>query len=234
MTGVTLASPNFASLAWEASRRFQEFTGLPCTVIRTTEERNYAQKLDLAEKFDETVVWFDADLWFIRKCDLTQFDACPEILGVRDPGIHDLSHFPFHDCRTLKLDVLQYFNTGLFIWDSRNKHHLAAFKEARGILASYGNALTVGKLKDFGEQSALNAGAQRKAKVRLISNSFNYIPFGEFEGLRGMVPRFDPATVHAAGYTYDDDLKLKALQYFAAKYTNQFGDNASYSNHPTA
>lgn len=196
------------------------FTGLNCVVVHTKDEANYSAKLELPSMFSQTVVYFDADLWFIRPVDLSHYNERTEFFAVRDPGIHDPAHFPFHDAKTLKMDLMRYFNSGFYIWNSR---HREAFQEARVIMKDF-----KGKLKDFGEQSALNAGIQRKGMVRLISNTFNYIPFAELAGLQALEPRRAPCTVHAAGY--GGDLKLGALRYFEAHYTGRFDNDSPHSN----
>ena len=193
MIGVTLTSPGFRKLAVEAQQRFEEATGLPSILVSVPSEKNYLAKLELHRFFKgQTVVYFDADLWFLNKCDLSEFDDQKEFLGVRDPGIYDTSHFPYHDCQTLGMDVEQYFNTGLFIWNDRHKH---VFENAAAIFKK-----EQGRLKDFGEQSVINAAVQRHSKVRLISNSFNYMPFAEEHRLSGMTVHKKPLTIHGAGY----------------------------------
>lgn len=212
MIGVTLSSPGFEELAEEARKRFMKHTGLQCVVVHTRTPQNYAAKLELPSMFNQTVVWFDADLWFVRDVDLSEFDEREEFLAVLDPGIHDLDHFPLHDSRTLGLDHLRYFNSGFFIWNSR---HRAAFDEARRVMA-----VDIRKLKDFGEQSALNAGVQRKCKLTLLPSTLNYMPFAELHNMRGLVKQHSPATIHAAGYGTEH--KLDALRYYAARYSRKY------------
>jgi lipopolysaccharide biosynthesis glycosyltransferase len=212
MIGVTLSSPGFEELAEESRKRFMRHTGLQCVVVHTRTPQNYAAKLELPRMFNQTVVWFDADLWFVRDVDLSEFDDQPEFFAVLDPGIHDLDHFPLHDSRTLNLDHLKYFNSGFFIWNSR--HH-AAFEEARRVMAN-----DIRKLKDFGEQSALNAGVQRTCKLKLLSSTLNYMPFAELHNMRGLVRQTEPATIHAAGYGTEH--KLPALQYYEARYSRKY------------
>lgn len=212
MIGVTLSSPGFELLAEEARKRFMRHTGLQCVVVHTLTPQNYAAKLELPSMFNQTVVWFDADLWFIRDVDLREFNEREEFFAVLDPGIHDLSHFPLHDSRLLGLDHLKYFNSGFFIWNSR---HRLIFDEARRVMAT-----EVHRLKDFGEQSALNAGVQRRGKIELLPSTYNYMPFAELHNMRGLVKQRTPFTVHAAGYGTEH--KLAALQYYEAKYTQKY------------
>jgi hypothetical protein len=212
MIGVTLSSPGFEELAEESRKRFMRHTGLQCVVVHTKTDKNYAAKLELPRMFNQTVVWFDADLWFIRDTDLSEFDNQEEFMAVNDPGIHESINFPMHDSRMLGLDLLKYFNSGFYIWNSR--HH-AIFEEARRVMAT-----EFKKLHDFGEQSALNAGAQRKGKLRLLSNSLNYVPLAERYRAKGMRILQEPATVHAAGHKAPD--KLEALRFYEAHYLKKF------------
>ena len=208
MIGVTITSPKFSKLAEEARERFMRFTGLNCVVVHTQSEGNYAAKLELPKMFNQTVVYFDADLWFIRKADLGAFNEQPEFLAVQDPGVHDPTHFPFHDSRKLGMDVLKYFNSGFFIFNSRHKE---AFDIAQKAMVQY-------KLKDFGEQSYLNYGVQNTTTVKLISNTYNYIPLAEKYRARSMKVMSNPLTIHGAGYS--QDIKLRAMNHLEFKYTN--------------
>ena len=212
MLGVTLSSPGFEQLAEEARKRFMRHTGLQCVVVHTQAAKNYEVKLELPKMFNESVVWFDADLWFVRDVDLAEFDDQEEFLAVLDPGIHDFNHFPLHDSKILKINHLKYFNSGFFVWNSR--HH-RAFEEARKVML-----LDKAKLKDFGEQSSLNAGVQRTCKLKLLSSTYNYMPFAELHHLRGLVRQVQPLTIHAAGYAAEH--KLAALQYHEAHYSGRY------------
>lgn len=238
MIGVTLSSPGFETLAEEARKRFQKHTGLQCFVVHTTKDHNYLAKLELANFFEQTVVWFDADLWFIQDCDLSCFDDREEFFAVRDPGIYDTSHFPHHDSKVLDIDVEKYFNTGFYIWNSRHNH---VFAEAAKIMVENGRKRIDlnGKLEDFGEQSSINAAVQRHSKLELLSNSFNYMPFAEVHKLQAMEVMRNPLTIHAAGYgNGEPDFeagtdKLSALRYFETLYTHGFG-HEGFNHHTSA
>lgn len=209
MIGVTLTSPRFASLAFEAQERFEASTGLPSICVRTPVEKNYLVKLELARMFKgQTVVYFDADLWFIKKADLSIFEDKEAFLAARDPGIYDKSHFPMHDSRNMGLDLERYFNSGFFIWNDRHK---PLFERATQIYRQ--NKAT---LKDFGEQSVLNAAAQEYGSVELVSNTYNYMPFAEQEKLEAMEIVKSPNTIHAAGFSSTN--KKRALEYYENHY----------------
>lgn len=212
MIGVTLSSPGYDELAEEARKRFMRHTGLQCVVVHTNSNQNYLAKLELPGMFRQTVVFFDADLWFIRDADLSEFNDQEEFLAAVDPGIHDFHNFPLPDSRALKLDHLKYFNSGFFIWNSR--HHVA-FEVARKIMATEKH-----KLKDFGEQSSLNAGVQRNCKLKLISNTYNYLPIAERNNARGFVKHLSPVAIHAAGFFTDQ--KIAALRYYEAHYSGNY------------
>lgn len=213
MIGVTICSPKFRHLAQLAQQHFEEATGLPSVLFSTPVEKNYLAKFELHTMFKgQTVVYFDADLWFLRKVDLSHFDQREEFLAVLDPGVYNPLHFPSPDCKTLGIESNQYFNSGLFIWNDRHK---PIFAEALNIYRK-----EFRRLGDFGEQSVLNAAVQRLGKVGLISNTFNYTPHGEKDKDACMEPQENPATAHAAGIPLPD--KLQALQYYKAKFSRKF------------
>jgi len=258
MIGITLSSPSFSKLAEKARERFAKHTGLECFVMHTNEDRNYHYKLNLSKMFNhikETIVFFDADLWFIRDCDLSPFNDREEFFAVADPGREDPYIFPYHDSKVLGIDNTRYFNTGFYIW---NQRHIEAFAEARRLLNSHGKAIN-----DFGEQSCLNAGVQKHCKLSLLPNSYNYVPaaanaaagflaardfardaagkssvYGVAEEMqlaadiarkatedlsmiRQAGERPTPVAIHAAGYSLAENKKLRALKYYAEKYTYQ-------------
>lgn len=209
MIGVTITSPKFRSIAVEAQKRFEECTGLPSILVSTPVEKNYLLKFELFKLLKgQTVVYFDSDLWFIQKCDLSCFNEREEFLAVQDPGILEDVCFPLHDAATLEIDIQKYFNSGLMIWNDR---HEEVFQQAPLLYEKYKR-----KLFDFGEQSIMNAAVQRNCPLELISHSFNYTPVAEGKLETPMVPMDHPLTIHAAGYVPDE--KEQALRYFAIKY----------------
>lgn len=209
MIGVTICSPEFSELARIAADKFTKHTGLASVVLLTQQGKNYIAKFELHTMFNgQTVVYFDADLWFINDCDLSGFDDQDRFLAVKDAGVYEDDHFPKHDCNVLDLDIDSYFNAGFFIWNDRHKE---VFESAAQIYEARKNYL-----KDFGEQSCLNAAVQSMSKVGLISNSFNYIPFAEKHNMRAMEYLRNPLTIHAAGYGLEN--KMQALLGLEAKY----------------
>jgi hypothetical protein len=208
MIGAILSSPCYADMANEAAKRFTQHTGLDVIILHTNNELNYERKLDLVNfAHNQTIVMFDADLWFIRDTDLSELDNLETIAGVVDPGRFDKSHFPIHDSKLLGMKNNVYINTGLVIF---NERHIRAFYIAVEIMQQYRY-----RLKDFGEQSALNYGFQNTSGVTLINPSYNYMPFAENE-IEGYPKLTKPATIHAAGYA--PDKKIEALNYLSKKY----------------
>lgn len=213
MIGVTISSPKFRHLAVEAQKRFEEATGLPSVLVSTPVEKNYLLKFELFDMLKgQTVVFFDSDLWFIQKCDLSVFNECEEFLAVQDPGIAEESCFPIHDSKVLGIDIQTYFNSGFMIWNDR---HEEVFRQAPTIYHKFKK-----QLFDFGEQSVLNAAVSKFANLRLISHSFNYTPVAEFHNSKTMKPIEMPLTIHAAGYVPEQ--KFEALNYFVLKYQRKY------------
>lgn len=213
MIGVTIASPRYRALAQKAQEKFEQATGLPSVLVSTPVEKNYLLKFELHTMFHgQTVVYFDADLWFLENCDLSQFDDQEEFLAVADPGAWNPDHFPLQDSKVLGIDVGKYFNSGLFIWNDRHKK---VFSEG---LRIYRQAER--QLADFGEQSALNAAVQRLSPLRLLGHTYNYFPFCEGKNVPGFVTLQKPLGVHAAGYSPEH--KLDALNYFCEKFRGRF------------
>lgn len=209
MIGVTLASTEFAPLAYMAQDRFERATGLQSVLFRTPVEKNYLAKLELARMFKgQTVVYFDADLWFIRKTDLSCFEDLESFIAVKDPGIYDPSHFPQHDSRLLGLALEKYFNSGFLVWNDRHK---PIFETALSLYQQHKE-----KIKDFGEQSCLNAAAQKHGSIELISNTFNYMPFAKTEKLSGMDHVENPIAIHGAGFSASN--KREALERYENHY----------------
>lgn len=215
MIGAILSSGldgDYSIMAEEARRRFMRHTGLNCVVVHTGNHKNYGVKLEMHSFFGErqTVVMFDADLWFVRDVDLSIYDNREEFLAALDPGRLDSSgfHFPWVDCQSLSIDPNLYFNTGMMIFNSR---HREVFRDAKRLMSAI-------KLKDFGEQSYINGAVQMKGvPFKALSPSMNFIPFAVREKLD--MPNIDhPNVVHAAGYGGDE--KLRSLRVYAEMYSN--------------
>jgi hypothetical protein len=67
MIGITVATPGWRALAVEAAARWTRFTGLPAQIVEAADRRAVRDaKLSL-----HGACWFfDADLWFVRMCEL--------------------------------------------------------------------------------------------------------------------------------------------------------------------
>ena len=209
MIGITIASPEFEYLAVEAAKRFRKHTDVKKTIILSTEyEKNYKEKLSLTDHIgNETAVFFDSDLWFVRDVSLKKYDKTEKFYACSDPGCHPdfaENHFPYLDSKNFGIDPAKYFNGGFFIF---NKLHTNAFNLARELYANMkvekGVKMVDGKpLKDFGEQSLLNYALTKLGfNVKILDQRFNYMPFAVLHVKAQEID--DPYAIHAAGYGFD-------------------------------
>ena len=222
MLGTTIASPKFRELAYEASKRFMKYTGLSCLTITTPSELCYSEKLTLPDRLPrETVVWFDADLWFLNYADLSQFDGRSQFFAVPDPCRFDENHFPAHDSKyVFNIDVCKYFNTGFFIWNNAIPSHRRIFSRALNMMTARSH-----EVGDFGEQSFINEAVQTmEVPLEILPQEYNYSPFAASQNHSTQYPMDNPLTVHASGYGPND--KLPFLRDFSAPVvqSNRIGD----------
>ena len=217
MIGITIASDNYRSLAWEAARRFKKFTGLNCLIVDTVLPRDeiFKLKLDVWRNTNQTVVLFDSDLWFIDYCNLEKFDKKPDFFAVLDPGVVCDQSAPVIDSKRHKLDLDRYFNSGFLIF---NPEHHYLFRQAM----DYYNDSSI-SVRDFGEQTYLNMAVQRTGHpFKQLDAKYNYAPFAEFHKLK-QTRLMEPVAIHAMGYsgTCTEDIpdgKEAALKYYMTKY----------------
>ena len=225
MVGVTISSPAVRRMADEAAERFSWATGLRTYIRSEPADRCYRAKFDLARDLEGTVVYFDADLWFLRKFDITRYYDRREFLATLDPGRFEIGHFPLHDSKVMGLDPGRYFNSALMIWNLR---HEEAWKEARRISASgkYPNLHDPGnpseggtRLRDFGEQSHINAAIQNTGTpFEALPATLNYMPYAARE-MDGYKRLNDPIACHAAGYAIEH--KQGFLEFCAHHWSNK-------------
>jgi hypothetical protein len=169
MIAVTIAvGERHEQLAEQAAASVEWSTGLRAYVLRETpgEWQPAKYKLKLLEMFSsESVLYFDADTYFVRKWDVRQFDGDTEFIAVRDmpSGARDA------DCYRYDIDRERYFNSG--IWIANNRNHGRAFHLAH-VLCHSPTYQTRFKY----EQTALNVAIQRLAvPVRFLDNRYNWL-----------------------------------------------------------
>jgi lipopolysaccharide biosynthesis glycosyltransferase len=218
MIGMTIANNGYRDLAWEASKRFRRHTGLSCIVLdlELSREQMFKAKLHAYRQAPgQTVVLFDADLWFIDDCNIKRFDDRVEFLACLDPGRHCHGSAPYTDAQRHGLNINLYFNSGMMIFNPR--HHVI-FERAYEYYEDPNMAVS-----DFGEQSYLNIALQRlDLPYKELDATYNYSPFGEFHHLDQ--PKINwPTAIHAMGYAgHDLDSipcgKRKSLDYYMTKY----------------
>ena len=207
MIGITIASPHYSNsgIAEESRRRFMKHTGLNCFVLYTQKERNYAAKLQLANIPQKgSVVFFDADLWFMKDTDLSQFDDREEFFAVKDCDGHPYNcenwpdGFSYKDCKNLDMDATKYFNGGFMIF---NRRHKEIFENALNHMRTRPEDFT-----DFGEQSAVNYAVQNSnTPLELLPVNYNCMVGGSID-IEDLCD--DPYAVHAAGVPFSHKISL--------------------------
>ncbi len=214
MIGVTLITPSYAEIGMEAVKRFKRHTGLDVVILwREDGPDAFAAKLDIPLTIkDQTVVFFDSDLWFINGADLWWMDRRDQFLAVMDPGINDIEDpsikatgsWARNDCDVLGINPNKYFNGGFWVANFRHKSHRDAFAHARQLYQDKINGVI--KIGDYGEQSFLNAGVQRCGiEIRDLPMSYNYWHMAYKGGLVNSIP-YGVIGLHAAGYAAHDKL----------------------------
>jgi len=140
---------------------------------------------DLVE--DDDILYFDADVVFLRAWDPTQYVRRKEIVCVRDMWF--APHI-IQDAEWNGIPINEYFNAGMFIVNRTNHERLLRAAEA-GL-----PRLILG----FADQTALN-----EARVRLdipalfLDRRYNWLRFGSSR-LRRMIP------VYAGHYTEKNEM----------------------------
>lgn len=195
--GITLASPGYFNLANEAARRFRKYTGMDCLVITTDRADSYDAKLALPNLGDRTLCFIDSDLWMIRPVNLDPFRQMNGVAAVPEAGRHLIHSFCIHDCETLEVPMDRYVNAGLMIINPRVPAVQEAFNIAAQILAESRAGINV--LKDYGEQSALNAGFLRAGvQMTFLGDEWNFWPKAWHWKCYDELP-LHPYSIHAAG-----------------------------------
>ena len=207
MIGITIASPKYgdSGIAEEARKRFMKHTGLNCFVLHTKHERNYTAKLQLSSIPKKgSVVFFDADLWFVNDVDLSVFDDREEFIAVKDCDGHPYNcenwpdAFSYKDCNNLGMDPTKYFNGGFMIF---NKRHEKIFDNALKHLRTKPNDFA-----DFGEQSAVNYAVQNSdIDLKLLPVEYNAMVGGSIS-IDDLCEK--PYAVHAAGVPFEHKIDL--------------------------
>lgn len=210
MIGAIITNEQYMDMASEASKRFTRHTGLNCIIIHSCANREqlFREKLLALLFCQQTMVLFDSDLWFIRDCNLKEFDEKNDIYAVRDPGRYCTDSAPWKDCKAHDLNVDLYFNSGMVIANMRHRH---IFQHAYNLFED-----SKCKVVDFGEQSYLNIACQKLGqRVSFLDDAYNYAPFAEFHNLSTAKLK-QPYCIHAMGYAGDQ--KQEALRYYSTKF----------------
>lgn len=193
IVGCTLAGPAYMDLARQARESFEVVTGLPCVLVRTGHDKNYASKFDLHHHFDDdtTVIYFDADTRWITA--FNPLRVTTEFGMVLDPGRNSEPDFPIHDCRRLGMPWETYGNSGVMVFNAKHRPLWARCKEAMGRIPVY----------DFGEQSIINYCLHMmQIKKDLLEPEWNWAPVCIGHN-RPQPITHTPYVIHAMGYTHN-------------------------------
>ena len=213
--GVTIASPGYFDLANEAAARFRQFSGLDALIITTDRKDSYDMKYALPLLGTRTLVFFDADLWFIRPIDLTRFANLNGIAAVQDVTRHSFNGtFCLQDAVSLDMPPDRYVNTGFMVINPRVQAVKAAFNLASVLMAQR----RAGEIKtlDVTEQSLLNAAFYRSSvDMHFLPDEWNFWPHAWKHKFYDRIP-MEPYCIHAAG------VPLAQKSEFLAKYCSVF------------
>jgi hypothetical protein len=212
--GVTLVSPKYQHLAEEAVARFQKNTGLDVVILTAKEENSFAAKLNLDLMVAAVpIVFFDVDLWIIRKYDFSPLLKSGKWCAVPDPGSHNPHAFPHTDCQREGWNHDTYFNSGLFVCDLSRPDHRRVFQDARQRLTDVHEGLA-GIPADWTDQYFLNwAIQQQPALLKRLPFELNFYKLAVDWGSYPHIPR-EVIGLHAAGRKPDE--KLSTLKREAA------------------
>lgn len=194
--GCTIITPGYETLGFEAVRRFKAMTGLD-TVILFSESRGYFKKLDLPELLGPvTVIYYDADLWFIRPLAPGRYVGTTRFWAVHDPSAFSDKCFTGADCLKERIAPQDYVNTGLMIWNNNLASHRAIFERARA-LYNYSAERGIKRLIDVTEQGWINL-ALKHTPFNKLGLEYNYFYWLEKSGFAP--PPENIIGLHAAGY----------------------------------
>lgn len=196
--GVTIASPGYFELANEAAARFRKYSGLDALVITTNRNDSYDMKYILPLLGTRTLIFFDADLWYIRPVSFDRFANLNGIAAVQDATRHSFhGTFCLQDAISLDVPPDRYVNTGFMVINPRLPAVAEAFRLASSLMAQR----RAGEIKtlDVTEQSLLNAAFYRSGvDMHFLPDEWNFWPMAWKHKFYDRLP-LEPYCIHAAG-----------------------------------
>jgi len=161
----------YRELAGLAAESVRKHTGLETVVLSPSDfpqsklrHPAYAKLLLLRHFEGQSVLYFDADVRFVRDWDVAAIRDTDHFVAVADMP----SKARDADCKRYKLDPVWYVNSGLWIANQRN----AAALEVALHLANDPAYWTAFRY----EQTALNVALQRyRVPIRLLDPRYNWI-----------------------------------------------------------
>lgn len=208
--GVTIVSPAYEHLAEEAISRFRKFAGLDVVALEVPDSGGFAAKLNLDRYVAPVpVVFFDVDLWLLRKFDFAPLLNSGKWCAVPDPGAYNPQAFPHTDSEAEGWEKADYFNSGLIVCDLSRPSHRRVFEDARRHFQTGGK-----KPADWTDQFWLNwAVQQQPGLLHRLPLELNFYKLAVDWGSYPHIPR-EIIGLHAAGAKVGE--KLSRLKREAA------------------
>lgn len=198
MIAVTIISPSYDRVGREGARRMERYSGLEVKVLKCSDKDGFETKLKLDKLCPRRqILYFDADLWSLRKWDPSQMVNSSCVYAVHDAAVWNCHTFCHHDTHQHGLDPMRYFNSGLFIWDNSWADHRSIFQLAR---KSWEQQKSGKKhYDDKTDQAHLNYGVlQSGVPLQWLPVQYNTYCFGVRHGQLPYYPR-DIINLHGAG-----------------------------------
>lgn len=195
---VTIISPSYERVGREGVRRMERFSGLKVKVIEVPDADGFATKINLDRMVGKrAVMFFDSDLWSLRKWEADKIIGSGAFLAVHDSAVWNCHTFCHHDSHKHGLDPMRYFNSGLMFWDNRRQEHREIFRLARKSSQEHkrGNR----HYEDKTDQAHLNYGLLHSGvPLQWLPIQYNTYCFGINHGQFPYYPR-DIINLHGAG-----------------------------------
>jgi hypothetical protein len=199
MIAITVCTPDYADMAHENAEWFRQNSGLDVMVV-TVSGDGFAAKLEIPRFYKGRGIFFDADYRLIRKVDVSKVIATTDMHGVVEPCAKygGVGCFPYDDCLITGMKPRQYWNTGLFSFDTSRADQVETFHAARQMLEEKRNGAIRG-ISDTTEQSIFNLAMIQRGLPRVaLPPEWNFYTMSYQRGWLKKWPR-EPIGIHAAG-----------------------------------
>lgn len=210
--GVTIVSPKYAHLAEEAVTRFRRCAGLDAVIVWSEAEPAYAAKLNLDLLIaPRPIIFFDADLWFLRPVEFREVAASGRWCAVPDPCATHPETFCGKDVTASRWEPATYFNSGLFACDLARPEIRQVFADARARLEAVHSGAAPAPA-DTTDQYYLNWAVQQQPPLfKPLPLHLNFFMVAAHHGSLAHIPA-EITGLHAAGVPTPRKLEILKLQ----------------------